>query len=195
MGVTGMKNIVIEGTQEVVIEKLLVLMNLESAQRFIEMFRDAKNYIGEDEVLEQEVKIPHLPNNEFGFMFFRTEYTVNIKPTTLVLLAFVYDLSINKDMISSATTLTGFSYQVLKKLNTYSGEKCMVIEAMKSKGYAISFDSVLNHKKTCGHLSLKCKYCVGNICTIRRNDLMDLMSNLCGKNVFKMSDVEYKLNW
>lgn len=190
-----MKNIVIEGSQELVVEKLLDVMDLGSAQRFIEKMRDAKNYMGQDEVLDQEVKIPHLPNNEFGFMFFRTEYKINIKPETLILLAFVYDLKINKDMISSATSLTGFSYQVLKNLDIYTGEKCMVIEAMKSKGYSITFDHILHDKKSCSHVSLKCKYRVGNICTIRRNDLMDLMSGLCSKNVFMMSDVEFKLNW
>lgn len=190
-----MRHIVIEGSQEFVIEKLLDVMDLGSAQRFVENIRDAKNYIGQGETLDQEVKIPHLPNNEFGFMFFRTEYTIDIKPETLVLLAFVYDLNINKDMISSATALTGFSYQVLKNLNTYSGEKCMVLEAIKSKGNSITFDHILHDKKSCSHMSLKCKYRVGNLCTIRRNDLMDLMSCLCSKNVFMMSDVEFKLNW
>lgn len=190
-----MRNIMIEGSQEFVIEKLLDVMDLMSAQLLIEKIRDAKNYIGQDEVLEQEVKIPHLPNNEFGFMFFRTEYFINIKPETLVLLAFVYDLNINKDMISSTSNLTGFSYQILQKLNTYIGEKCMVIEAIRSKNYAITFDGILHDKKKCNHLNLKCKFRVGNLCTIRRNDLMNLMSDLCSKNVFMMSDVEFKLNW
>ena len=83
-----MRHIVIEGSQEFVIEKLLDVMDLGSAQRLVENIRDAKNYIGQGETLDQEVKIPHLPNNEFGFMFFRTEYTIDIKPETLVLLAF-----------------------------------------------------------------------------------------------------------
>lgn len=190
-----MKNIVIEGNQEFVIEKLLEVMDIPSARFLVENIKDAKNYIGPDEVLIQEVKIPHLPNNEFGFMFFTTSYSINLKPDTLVLLAFVYDLNINKDMISSTTTLKGVSYQLLKKLNTYTGEKCMVIEAMRSKNYAITVDGVLHDQKKCNNLNLKCKYRVGHLCTIRRNDLMNLMSDLCTKNVFMMSDVEFKLNW
>lgn len=190
-----MRNIIISGKKEYVIAKLQEVMNVQSAERFIELIKEAKIYIDGDDVLNEEIKVQHISGQNECKIIYYTNYHIHLKAETMMILAFIYDLVYHKEFLSTLSSLKGFNFLMLNKLNTYNGEKCVVIDAIQEKNHRVTFNSILKSKKTCNHLNFKCKYCVGNLCTLRRNDLMNLMSDLVIKNIFMMSDSDFKLNW
>lgn len=190
-----MRNIIVSGKKEVVIRKLQEVMNVQSAERFIELIKEAKTYVDRDDILNEEIKVHHISDlNECKIIYY-TEYHIHLKVETLMLLAFIYDFEYHKEFLSSLSSLKQFNFLILNKLNTYNGEKCIVTDAIQSENHRVTIDSILKSKKTCNHLNFKCGYCVGHLCTLRRNDLMNLMSDLVVKNIFLMSDTDFKLNW
>lgn len=188
-----MKNLLIDGHQEYVIEKLLEVMDINSSLLFLSRMNEMKCYLEHDEVLSKDTRFPSLSTFPDIIHFPRTIYRIDIKPTTLIILSLIYDLNISQGMMTDFFGVKAYHYQNLLKLKKHNGELCMVIEALKDVNYTLSEAKLLKHK-VCHHPELKCMYNENGVCNMTFNEAVDVICRLWSQNAFKMSDHDYKLN-
>lgn len=190
-----MEYIHVQGNEDAITNELSEVLSIDSVKKLLNHISEAQIYLDMDEKFEENFHFPSMPDAANGFVIPHTDYFINLKKATIVILAFIFDLKIQMGVLSTAFALAGFSHQALVKLNKHNGEKCMVLEAIKSKDKSITIKSILRNNEQCPNKHLNCKYCIDNKCTIKEMEVSNLLSTLSIKNVFKMSDEKFSLNW
>lgn len=89
----------------------------------------------------------------------------------------------------------GFNGQAIVKIDVDEGEKCLILEAMQSENRIIDEDVFSMCNFECVHNDLNCKYQKEDRCTIRKDNITEILDGLCEKNVFKKIGKLYKYNF
>ena len=130
-----------------------------------------------------ELQIFREESGNTGLLFLDGLYSLNIKITTLTLLALVLDIKITKGAAMAALQLSGLGKQGFVKLNSMNGERCMAREAVFFQ--KIDKNIFRNNNKDCVNHDLLCNYRKDGQCTCQPDDVEKLLQELEKMNVFE----------
>jgi hypothetical protein len=181
------------GDESEVRHKLTEYVTSESIDSLLEHMNEIKPLLGTDEKFTVEYSFPELPQGSMGLMVGKTDYFINIKSISLVILALLLDLTLTSGCAAAILGMSGIKLRAITRLDKVNGEKCMVVESMKSPDKTVSYDRLRLNAKKCPNQLLKCKFCIQGKCKIRPNQFNDLMKSLCERNVFASSEGSFIL--
>lgn len=176
----------IDGTKKDII---LALYNngidkMEDAERLLDYLFQNREFLGKDEEIDNEE-----PTEDFmGLTVCDNSYYVNVKTTTIVILATLLDICLTKGFASVALSLFGVYPTAFARIEEKSGEKCILKEILTRKQKMGNLQ-ILEHNngKCCNPFSC-CKYRKGEECSCTGDDIILIYEKLSEKNVLKKSE-------
>jgi|GEM_PF-5102047 len=139
-----------------------------------------------DEKVYIERVAPPAKENLLSLIIYKYKYYINLKSTTLALLALLADSYMAKEVgiggASIVLAMLGVNFRAFARVPDSSGERCVLIETHRKKEGALNiFDDIIGHE--CVHNNLNCKYKDNGICTISKLDVEKLFDTLVNKNI------------
>lgn len=127
-----------------------------------------------------------------GLIMLNGVYSLNIKKSLLILIAFVLDIKITYGVASLALQFIGLDGQVLYKLNRENGEQCIAREIVLNK-YA---DKNILNSRECIYNDLPCKYRTDGQCKCSSERVEKILRRLEELLVIKQVNTEgvYQIN-
>lgn len=178
------------------IEHLTEIIKIDN---FAPKIYDFGIYFDEDETIK--VKIINHPTKEerksdrLYMSWCEYEYYINLKSSTIILLALLLDLNCTNGIASTVLALLGVNSRTIACIPDYNGERCVLIEICRQKnrqGNKEIFDCIMG--RDCINSNLCCQYRIENLCTLSDIALDNIFDILVEKNVLaKLRDM-YKYN-
>lgn len=156
---------------------------------------EIENLLSEDERLELTMEFPQMPSGKLGILIPKTNIYINLKVTTITLIALILDEKITKGVANFLLAATGFNANSIVKLNEEIGEKCVLLEIFRKQYHEAKldiFNSICN--KECVNNHMNCKYRNQGICTISKEQVKDILEQMVNKNIFNKKGDIYKYN-
>lgn len=188
-GAIDVQQIELNGSYEIVcngIEKI-VGINSKSAQKILDYLIENKDKPDKDYELEcfSYRYYSNLPPGSLALMTSKYNYYINIKKTTVIIIALILDITITKGASSALINMHGISGPCVVKLNERNGEKCIVKETVFSKNRIGSVDVLQKFKGECCNCDMDCKYNKGDQCGCTKEDVREIYNNLTHIGLFK----------
>lgn len=140
------------------------------------------NILLKDEFIKCDVK----KINSFGMTFSSGKYYINVKITTIVVCAFILDISFTQGIVSTILSLTGIPTQAFVKLNGFNGERCILREVLKSKNKVCNATLLKNFLGKCVNNDIiNCIYREEDNCTCSIEDVKGILNNFDKLNILK----------
>lgn len=187
----------IDGTKEDII---LALYNngidkIEDAEKLLDYLLENQEFLGDDEEIDSGETTMDV--NFMGLVMCDNSYYVNIKTTTIVIIATLLDIYLTKGFASVALSLFGVYPTAFTRIEEKNGEKCILKETLAAthkKGNLQILDQ--NKGKCCYPLSC-CKYRNEEECSCTSDDIILIYEKLCEKNVLekKLKEHVYFYKW
>lgn len=154
------------------------------------------NILSDDEILEKEMEFPKLPSGMLGMLIPKYNININIKISTLALIALILDITVTKGIASYILGMTGLNIRSIVKLDEAIGEKCVLIEVYRKehhKADAGIFTQISGRE--CVNNDMDCKYRVQGLCSIDQVKVKEILEDLTNKNIFTKENNLYKYNF
>lgn len=114
-----------------------------------------------------------------------TNYNIKISALTVVILATILDVKLTKGVMLAGLSAMGFNNQALSRIDERNGEKCLLLEMLRTKSRTITEFVLPPINNECFNNDLCCKYRIENQCKIKKEDVHKILLSLCQKNVIK----------
>lgn len=172
-------------------EKIDVMRQLKDITNSGELVDKVLNFLQKhNKLLEKNEHIivkqetPKMPSGVLGMIILKTKYSINIKKSTIVIIAFLLDVNFSKGITSLALNLVGFSPQVLQKIT--DDKKCLVSDVLI--GNKKDFNDFNYYNKKCIHTGIECPF--RDVCTCKRTDeeIRNQIEYLKLKQIIKIKD-------
>ena len=156
------------------------------ADKILNYVKEHKDILGDDEYLN--IENPKLPHGFSGIIMMEEKYSINIKKSTIVILAFILDLAFSKGIISLGLGLAGFSSQTLHKIE--DEEKCLIADILiGKKRNASEFDYYNNE---CVQNDILCSYRDDGVCKRPAEVINEQIKRLMDLKIIKRRGGYYK---
>lgn len=162
----------------------------QDAKHIADFLENNKKLLSEDEFITAEIRTQKLPDGYVGLLTPDYQYSINIKRTTIIIVALLLDLKFTSGFASTFMTLTGLSNQSVKKLQ--KSHKCLVAEISLKKG--CRQDELDFENKECVWNNLECDYRKDGIyCGRSKQVIKSNISDLLKSGVIKEIDGKLKI--
>lgn len=172
------------------ISKLNEFMSPLDSQIFLSNIHKLHEYLGSEEYINITSVYSKSKSGMMCFIVPSTDY--NITALTLMAIATALDIRLKLGFVASSLAIIGFSGQAIVKLDVNAGEKCLVYEAMKNPKHIVGENIFLKNHGQCIHNNLPCKHRNNNSCTFSKQEIINTLSGLCNKNVFRKEGTSFK---
>ena len=188
----------INGTQEdaALAMKNLGLSSTDDANKIISYILMNPFVLNDDEYVELGNET--CTSNAMGMLMLDNTCYINLRKTTIILIAMLLDMTLTKGLFGTALTIFGVSTNTVCKIHEYSGEKCIIQETLKQSGKKGDKSILLKYSGRCQYPQSSCKYHnrQGNdiFCCCAEQNVFDIYEDLHAKHVFKkdvISNVYY----
>ena len=109
-----------------------------------------KDSLDQSETFQISKSLPDLSENERGFMFFRNNYYINLRMTTLALIGLILDLKYTKGFTTFVMSTLGIKAGEIKKLKQDEKQFLLLVNAGKvikdQESGEYSVDDTNNHE-------------------------------------------------
>lgn len=168
---------------------------LEDAEKLLDYLYQYKKFMSNDEFIEFEDDMAY--SKTMSLTFSDSSYYVNLKTTTIVIIATLLDISLTKGFASVALSLFGNSSTAFVRIEETNGEKCILKETLSEKQKIGSANILKKYKGHCCYPVSNCKYRNNEECKCMENDIIYIYEKLCEKNIFKRNyaDQNYYYQW
>lgn len=187
-----------EGTIQKICKELsyITANDTENARAIFEFLIDNKDILDNDESLTTSIDLSSFPSGVIGFMTPEYNYYINIKITTIVVLALILDIALTKGVISTVLNMCGFSSTSIVTLDERNGEKCIIKETLISRNRYGSQNVLSRFAGKCCNNDLNCRFRAGDDCTCTKEDITTIYQRLSEKNLFKkIGNDYYEYQW
>lgn len=190
-------NFIFSGSKKELEKEILRFVEIGDVSKFISgLTRLASYFSQDDEYVDITTSIPETNPDIMECLIPNTNYNINLKVTTIAILAAILDASLTNGFASLALSLSGFNSQAIVKLDEYKGEKCIILEMLRAESHIVTESILPPDNKECFNCNLKCKYRIDSQCKINREDIHKIFEILCNKNLITEGDNgEYKYNF
>lgn len=159
---------------------------------FLEYIYKNKDVLSSDEVCEVQMSFPAYKPGMMSLMIATNEYYINLKYSTIIILALILDIELTKGFASVLLGFLGMANATFVKISEYNGEKCIIKETINQKG-KIGNESILaKYHGECCNNQYNCKYQNTDRCKCKKNDIINIYNSLCEKGIFKKNASNYK---
>ncbi len=159
--------------------------NKQDAESILDFLR--KNSYLLDETESVEFNCNAYEDNMMSLTLFETSLYINVKALTIVMAAFLLDITLTSGIAALSTSLLGINSQAFS-LIPEDGEKCVLRETLACKP-RIGDVNILNaYEGKCQNPNYKCKYRSGDFCNCTHDIIKSIYENLTEKNIFKRTD-------
>lgn len=121
---------------------------------------------------------------------------INLKASTIALIALLLDINVTKGLANFVLAATGVNLRLIVKLDEAEGEKCVLLEVYRKEDHQANPDIF---KQICGkeciNNDMNCKYRRNGICTMDQVRVKEILDNLSDKNVLTKNNDFYKYNF
>lgn len=170
-------------------------INAANAHAIVDYLQKNKELLGDDECIKISTEFPSFPPGVIGLMIPKTNYYINIKVTTIVVAAFLADISFSNGVMSMLLGMCGFSNTAFAELNEELGEKCIVRETL-ARNPKEGFAKILApFKGECCNNDLSCKFRIENKCHCTEDDVLGIYEKLADRNMFSRIGNMFKYQW
>ncbi len=187
------------GTENELKEKLSSFMSEEDSQTFIYGIQKYSQYFREDEFVEWKLSFPlHNLDTDTKILHYlipSCDYNINLKALTITTLALLLDIKLTVGFASTTLAILGFNNQAIVKIDASEGEKCLILEAMRSRNRVITEDVLSSFNGQCIHDDLGCNYQECDRCIINKDKIKSILNKLDRENVFNKINGFYKYNF
>lgn len=170
-------------------------IDASSANAIIDYLCKNKELLGDDECIKISREFPSFPPGVIGLMIPSTNYYINIKVATIVVVAFLADISFGNGVLSMLLGLCGFSNTAVTKLSEELGEKCIVRETLVHNPKVGSSRILVPLKGECCNNDLSCKFRVEDKCHCTEDDVLKIYEKLADRNMFKRIGDCFEYQW
>lgn len=166
--------------------------NEHEINTFLSFIDNNKGVLSDGEIYQVKTKLPSLEAGTMGFLIMESEYYINLKYSTIIILSLILDIKLTKGFASVLIGFLGITNTSFVKINEYNGEKCILKETIMQKD-KVGNKNLLNkfHGECCNN-QYKCKYKINDKCKCKEKDIITIFDNLCEKGVFKKYSSGYK---
>jgi hypothetical protein len=179
---------------EKVTDALLEYMDEQSASIFIRNVVGYEKIMTEEECFKKESDTAQDGTDPLGFLIGGANYYINLKKTTLILLAFMMDLKLTKGASSLMLNLMGVNFATIQKLGADNGEKCIVCELIHRKGKLNDVGTLLFGRASCINNHLLCRFRDEGRCGLKDGELMSIIDGLVKRGLFTFTEGRYAYN-
>lgn len=144
-----------------------------------------KLHLADDEKITSSFEFPSFSPGTIGFMTPKYNYSINIKKTTIIIVALILDIAFTKGIISTLLNMFGLSGICITKLSEANGEKCIVKETVFSENKTGNADILNAFDGECCNCDMNCNYRRGDRCTCSRDNIIDIYQRLTEVGLFR----------
>jgi len=157
-------------------------------RKIFDFIKNNNEVLSEGEYFKEEITYPPMRAGVMSFMIPGTKYNINIKKTTIVVLAFLLDLSFSRGIASLALGVAGFSTQTLQSIE--DKERCLMLDIlMKEKKDNNDFNY---YERKCIQNDIECPFRYNHNCQRTIQEIEALLTNLEKKEVIAHVSRKYK---
>ena len=187
-------NFVFSGSKEKFEQEISKWIEKSDVNKFIDGITKLSSCFSDDEYVTVTTYVPETNPNILECLIPNTNYNINLKAVTITILAAILDVNLTQGFASAALSISGFNSHGVVKLNEIEGEKCVVLEMLRTKSYIITEDVLPPSNRECFNSNLNCKYRSGDQCKIEEKNIKKIFLSLCDKNVIQENGNVYKYN-
>jgi hypothetical protein len=162
----------------------------ENVIRFIDTVITATPNLEDGEGINVEVRYPNFPPWVIGMLIPETYYFVNIKLTTLAIIALILDINLTKGAASAALALLGESGNAFSHLK--GNERCILQYILEKQSKYFFVEQYLQ-EKTCKYMNLDCKLRSGDLCSYDKQKLLSHLHKMNGNKVLIEENDSYRI--
>ena len=152
----------------------------ENAEKLFEILNSKEySFAGQELIAIQE------ESDDKSILFMGGLYSLNIKATTLVVLAVLLDMKVTNGMAGMIIQLTGLGKQGIAKLNEYLGERCIAREAALLK--EIDKNVLDANHGECVNNDLECKFQEKGECRCTFTEVEKIIDKLEKEGVLELN--------
>lgn len=158
----------------------------KEAQKVIEYLCNHSDILDESESFE----VYNEHDNDGDMMaltLFDSSLYINIKTVTIVMVAFLLDVTLTGGMAALSLSLFGVNNKALASIKEENGEKCILKETLLRKPRIGNINILDCYERKCQNLNSHCKYREGELCNCSHEAIVNIYENLIEKNIFKRS--------
>lgn len=188
-------NFIFSGSKEKFKQEISKWIEKNDVNKFIDGIIKLSPYFSDDEYITVTTYEPETNPDVLECLIPNTNYNINLKAVTITILAAILDVNLTQGFASVALAISGFNSHAVVKLNEIEGEKCVVLEMLRTKLRIITEDVLPPSNRECFNINLNCKHRRDNQCKIEDKDIQEIFLSLCNKNVIrKNGNGVYKYN-
>lgn len=190
-------NFIFSGSKGSFKQEILKLMEEEDVNKFIDGIIKLSPYFNDDdEYITVTTYMPESNPDILECLIPNTNININLKASTIAILAAILDVKLTRGFLNFLLNASGFNSCSVVRLDEEEGEKCIILEMLKTKPHIITKNILPPINKECFNNNLNCKYRINNQCTIEEKDIKEIFFSLCNKNVIReIKNDRYKYNW
>lgn len=166
----------------------------KDVSKFVDGLVSLSPYISDNENITATIRMPEINPDVMELLIPETNYNINLKVATILIIAALFDVNITKGIASYFLGAFGFSNRAIVKLNEKEGEKCIVLEMLRAKSRTVDQFVLPPINGECFNNHLDCKYRTDGLCKIKRTDVIRTLDNLCDKNIIQKVGEKYRYN-
>ncbi len=178
-------NFIFSGSKEKFEQEISKWIEKNDVNKFIDGITKLSPYFSDDEYITVTTYVPETNPDVLECLIPNTNYNINLKAATITILAAILDVNLTQGFASVALSISGFNSHAVVKLNEAEGEKCVVLEMLRTKMRIITEGVLPPRNRECFNINLNCKYRRGNQCKIEDKDIQKIFLSLCDKNVIR----------
>lgn len=128
---------------------------------------------------------------------FDSSLYINVKTVTIVMVAFLLDVTLTGGIAALSLSLLGVNNKALASIKEENGEKCILKETLLRKPRIGNISILDCYEGKCQMLNSQCKYRDGELCNCSHDAIMNIYDNLIEKNIVKRSPdrLHYIYQW
>lgn len=189
-------NFIFSGSKEKFEQEASKWIEKKDVNKFIDGITKLSPYFSDDEYITVTTYAPETNPDVLEYLIPNTNYNINLKAATITILAAILDVKLTQGFASVALSMSGFNSYAVVKLNETEGEKCVVLEMLRTKLRIITEGVLPPGNRECFNINLNCKYRRGNQCKIEEKHIQKIFLSLCDKNVIRENgNGVYKYNF
>jgi len=157
----------------------------EGAKKILDFLCCHSDILDESEIVE--ICSEH-KDGMMSLTLFDSSLYVNIKTTTIVMVAFLLDITLTGGVSALSLSLLGVNNRAFaRRIQEKEGEKCIVKETLMRKPQTGNINILDRYEEKCQCLDSQCKFRNMEQCNCTHDDIVSIYENLSGKNIFKLS--------
>ena len=180
------------GTKYDLIRKLETYIEISDASEFIDILKENKEIIDNDEKFQTKKDFSNVRRGEV-YNLLLDKYYVNLKISTITFIAFLFDFKLTNGTITMIAGLSGNLGQGVTKLNEM--DRCLLKEMKTSSQKIFETDIINFNNNECLNNHLKCAKRKGVTCSLSKAEIKEKFEEYVDKNILKKRGKFYEFSF